>query len=65
MLDAIRDSTGPDALLLTDANQNLGDWRNAASYMTELAGYKLLFIEEAIAYNDVIGYGSCERHWRL
>ena len=56
MLDAIRDSTGPDALLLTDANQNLGDWRNAASYMTELAEYKLLFIEEAIAYNDVLGY---------
>ncbi len=56
MLDAIRDSTGPDALLLTDANQNLGDWRNAASYMTELAEYKLLFIEEAIACNDVLGY---------
>ena len=56
MLDAIRDSTGPDALLLTDANQNLGDWRNAASYMAELAEYKLLFIEEAIAYNDVLGY---------
>ena len=56
MLDAIRDSTGPDALLLTDANQNLGDWRNAASYMTELAEYKLLFIEEAIGYNDVLGY---------
>jgi L-fuconate dehydratase len=58
MLNAIRDSTGPDALLLTDANQNLGDWRNAASYMTELAEYKLLFIEEAIAYNDVIGYAK-------
>ena len=56
MLDAIRESTGPDALLLTDANQNLGDWRNAASYMTELAEYKLLFIEEAIGYNDVVGY---------
>lgn len=56
MLNAIRESTGPDALLLTDANQNLGDWRNAASYITELADYKLLFIEEAIAYNDVIGY---------
>lgn len=56
MLNAIRESTGPDALLLTDANQNLGDWRNAASYMTELAEYKLLFIEEAIAYNDVTGY---------
>ena len=56
MLDAIRDSTGPDALLLTDANQNLGDWRNAASYMAELAEYKLLFIEEAIACNDVLGY---------
>ena len=56
MLDAIRESTGADALLLTDANQNLGDWRNAASYMKELAEYKLLFIEEAIAYNDVVGY---------
>ncbi|MDX1979497.1 MAG: enolase C-terminal domain-like protein [Bryobacteraceae bacterium] len=56
MMDAIRESTGPDALLLTDANQNLGDWRNAASYMTELAGYHPLFIEEAIAYNDVLGY---------
>jgi L-fuconate dehydratase len=56
MLNAIRESTGPDALLLTDANQNLGDWRNAASYMKELAEYKLLFIEEAIAYNDVAGY---------
>ncbi len=56
MLDAIRESTGPDALLLTDSNQNLGDWKNAASYMTELAEYNLLFIEEAIAYNDVIGY---------
>lgn len=56
MLQAIRDSTGPDALLLTDANQNLGDWRNAASYMAELADYKLLFIEEAIAYNDVLGH---------
>ncbi|MBL8230978.1 MAG: hypothetical protein JNL98_20965 [Bryobacterales bacterium] len=56
MLNAIREATGPDALLLTDANQNLGDWRNAASYMAELAEYKLLFIEEAIAYNDVIGY---------
>lgn len=58
MLNAIRESTGEDALLLTDANQNLGDWRNAASYMTELAEYKLLFIEEAIAYNDVMGYAS-------
>ncbi len=56
MLQAIRESTGPDALLLTDANQNLGDWRNAASYMKELAGYQPLFIEEAIAYNDVLGY---------
>ncbi|MBM3760717.1 MAG: hypothetical protein FJW36_10780 [Acidobacteria bacterium] len=56
MLNAIRESTGPDALLLTDANQNLGDWKNAASYMKELAEYKLLFIEEAIAYNDVTGY---------
>jgi L-alanine-DL-glutamate epimerase-like enolase superfamily enzyme len=52
--DAVGD--GEDALLLTDANQNLGDWRNAASYMGELAEYKLLFIEEAIGYNDVLGY---------
>lgn len=58
MLNTMRDATGPDALLLTDANQNLGDWRNAASYMTELAEYKLLFIEEAIAYNDVLGYAK-------
>jgi len=56
MLQAIRESTGEDALLLTDANQNLGDWRNAASYMAELAEFRLLFIEEAIAYNDVLGY---------
>ncbi len=56
MLNAIREATGPDALLLTDANQNLGDWRNAASYMLELAEYQPLFIEEAIAYNDVTGY---------
>jgi L-fuconate dehydratase len=56
MLDAIRESTGEDALLLTDANQNLGDWRNAASYMLELQAYRPLFIEEAIAYNDVLGY---------
>jgi L-fuconate dehydratase len=56
MLNAIRESTGPDARLLTDANQNLGDWRNAAAYMMELAEYKPLFIEEAIAYNDVLGY---------
>ncbi len=56
MLNAIRESTGEDALLLTDANQNLGDWRNAASYMKELAEYRLLFIEEAIAYNDVLGH---------
>jgi len=56
MLNAIRESTGSDAQLLTDANQNLGDWRNAAAYMLELAEYKPLFIEEAIAYNDVIGY---------
>ncbi len=56
MLDTIRGATGEDALLLTDANQNLGDWRNAASYMKELAEYKPLFIEEAIAYNDVLGY---------
>ncbi len=56
MLDTIRGATGEDALLLTDANQNLGDWRNAAAYMTELAEYKPLFIEEAIAYNDVLGH---------
>lgn len=56
MLNTIRQATGPDALLLTDSNQNLGDWKNAASYMTELAEYKLLFIEEAIAANDVMGY---------
>ncbi|MFO0283249.1 MAG: enolase C-terminal domain-like protein [Acidobacteriota bacterium] len=56
MLNTIRESTGPDALLLTDANQNLGDWRNAASYMLELAEFKPLFIEEAIAYNDITGY---------
>ena len=55
-LNAIRESTGPDVQLLTDANQNLGDWRNAAAYMMELAAYKPLFIEEAIAYNDVLGY---------
>ena len=58
MLQAMRESTGPDALLLTDANQNLGDWRNAADYMSELADYHPLFIEEAIAYNDVIGYAK-------
>lgn len=58
MLDTMRAATGPDALLLTDANQNLGDWKNAASYMKELAEYKLLFIEEAIAYNDVLGYAK-------
>ena len=58
MLQAMRESTGPDALLLTDANQNLGDWKNAASYMAELADYHPLFIEEAIAYNDVIGYAK-------
>lgn len=56
MLNTIREATGPDAQLLTDANQNLGDWKNAASYMMELAEYHPLFIEEAIAYNDVIGY---------
>jgi L-fuconate dehydratase len=56
MLDTMRSATGEDALLLTDANQNLGDWKNAASYMAELAEYKLLFIEEAIGYNDVLGY---------
>jgi L-fuconate dehydratase len=56
MLNAIRESTGPDAQLLTDANQNLGDWRNATAYMMELAEYQPLFIEEAIAYNDVLGY---------
>ena len=56
MLNTIRAATGPDALLLTDSNQNLGDWKNAASYMEELAEYKLLFIEEAIAANDVLGY---------
>jgi L-fuconate dehydratase len=56
LLNAIRESTGPDAQLLTDANQNLGDWRNAAAYMMELAEYKPLFIEEAIAYDDVLGY---------
>jgi L-fuconate dehydratase len=56
MLNTIREATGPDAQLLTDANQNLGDWRSAASYMMELAEYKPLFIEEAIAYNDVLGY---------
>jgi L-fuconate dehydratase len=61
MLDAIRESTGPDALLLTDANQNLGDWKNAASYMSELAAYHPLFIEEAIAYNDVLGYIELRR----
>jgi L-fuconate dehydratase len=56
MLQTMRDATGPDALLLTDANQNLGDWRNAAAYMADLAEYQPLFIEEAIAYNDVAGY---------
>ncbi|MFN7939066.1 MAG: enolase C-terminal domain-like protein [Bryobacteraceae bacterium] len=56
MLNTIREATGPDALLLTDANQNLGDWKNAAAYMLELADYHPLFIEEAIAYNDVTGY---------
>lgn len=58
MLDTMRAATGEDALLLTDANQNLGDWKNAASYMMELAQYNLLFIEEAIAYNDVMGYAK-------
>jgi L-fuconate dehydratase len=56
MMDTIRQATGEDALLLTDANQNLGDWRNAAAYMAELASYRPLFIEEAIAYNDVLGH---------
>lgn len=58
MLDTMRAATGPDAQLLTDANQNLGDWRNAASYMLELAEYRPMFIEEAIAYNDVLGYAK-------
>ena len=56
MMTTIREATGPDALLLTDSNQNLGDWKNAASYMRELAEFKILFIEEAIAANDVLGY---------
>lgn len=56
LLRTIRNATGPDALLLTDSNQNLGDWKNAASYMKELAEFKILFIEEAIAANDVLGY---------
>ncbi|MBY0503192.1 MAG: hypothetical protein K2X03_04755 [Bryobacteraceae bacterium] len=56
MLRTIREATGRDALLLTDSNQNLGDWRNAASYMRELAEFQILFIEEAIAYNDVLGH---------
>ena len=56
MLRTIREATGPDALLLTDSNQNLGDWKNAASYMAELAEFRILFIEEAIAANDVLGY---------
>jgi L-alanine-DL-glutamate epimerase-like enolase superfamily enzyme len=56
MLNALRESTGTDAQLLTYANQNTGDWRNAAAYIMELAEYKPLFIEEAIAYNDVLGY---------
>lgn len=56
MMSTIRDATGPDALLLTDSNQNLGDWKNAAAYMQELAEFKILFIEEAIAANDVLGY---------
>jgi L-fuconate dehydratase len=56
MLRTIREATGPDASLLTDSNQNLGDWKNAAAYMTELAEFRILFIEEAIAANDVIGY---------
>ncbi len=56
LLNTIRDATGPDALLLTDSNQNLGDWQNAAAYMKELAELKILFIEEAIAANDVLGY---------
>ncbi len=58
MLDTMRGAAGPDARLLTDANQNLGDWRNAASYMFELAEYEPMFIEEAIAYNDVLGYAK-------
>lgn len=58
MLNTMREATGPDAQLLTDANQNLGDWRNAASYMLELAEYHPMFIEEAIAYNDVLGYAK-------
>lgn len=58
MLDTMRDATGPDAQLLTDANQNLGDWRNAVGYMLELAEYRPMFIEEAIAYNDVLGYAK-------
>jgi len=56
MMNTIREATGPDALLLTDSNQNLGDWKNAASYMRELAEFQILFIEEAIAANDVLGY---------
>ena len=56
MMTTIREATGPDALLLTDSNQNLGDWKNAASYLRELAEFKILFIEEAIAANDVLGY---------
>ncbi len=61
MLDTMRAATGPDALLLTDANQNLGDWQNAADYMMELSQYDLLFIEEAIAYNDVMGYAKLRK----
>ncbi len=56
MMNTIREATGPDALLLTDSNQNLGDWKNAAAYMRELAEFQILFIEEAIAANDVLGY---------
>ncbi len=56
MLNTIRNATGPDALLLTDSNQNLGDWKHAATYMQELAEFKILFIEEAIAYNDIVGH---------
>ncbi len=61
LLAAMREEIGPECLLLTDANQNLGDWKKAAEYMIALAEFKPFFIEEPIAADDVFGYAALRK----
>lgn len=57
---AVRDEIGPDRNLMIDANQ-VWDVDQAIAWVTELAPYKPLWIEEPTSPDDVLGHAAIRK----